>query len=101
MVQNILAFFINFLVVDPLQDEMNKRLAEARAPQAIIAEVRTCAEDALPKLAERAIAEPAWVVATTLDVWLGRAVPEDVLSTSPQCQSSIKAARIYLESRGA
>ena len=101
MVQDILAFFINLLVVDPLQGEINKRLAEARAPQAIIAEVRTCAETALPRLAERAVAEPGWIVATALDVWIGRAAPEDVLSTSPQCQSAIKAARVYLESRGA
>ena len=101
MVQDILAFFINLLVVDPLQDEMKKRLAEVRAPQAIIAEVRTCAENALPGLAERAVTEPGWIVTTALDVWIGRAAPEDVLSTSPQCQSAIKAARVYLESRGA
>ncbi|SCY93742.1 hypothetical protein [Microvirga guangxiensis] len=101
MVQDIIAFFINLLVIDPLYGEMNKRLAEVRAPQAIIAEVRTCAENALPRLAERAYAEPLWVIATALDVWTGRAVPEDVLNTSPQCQSAMKAARVYLESRGA
>lgn len=101
MIQDILALLINLLVVDPLQDEMSKRLADVRAPQGVIADVRTCAENALPGLAERAMAEPSWVVATTLDVWTGRAAPEDVLNTSPQCQSAIKAARVYLESRGA
>lgn len=101
MVQDILAFVINLLVVDPLQEEMSKRLGEVRAPQAIIADVRACAEGSLPRLAQRAMADPAWVVTTTLDVWIGRAAPEDVLSTSPQCESAIKTARAYLESRGA
>jgi hypothetical protein len=101
MVQDILAFVINLLVVDPLQGEMNKRLAEVRAPQAVIADVRACAEGSLPRLAERAMAEPVWMVTTALDVWTGRAAPEDVLSTSPQCESAIKTARAYLESRGA
>ncbi|KLK92608.1 hypothetical protein AA309_12945 [Microvirga vignae] len=60
MVQDIFAFFINLLIVDPLHDEMAKRLAQVRAPQAIIAEMRACAEDALPRLAEQAMAEPVW-----------------------------------------
>jgi hypothetical protein len=101
MVQDILAFFISLLVVDPLQAEISKRLAEVRAPQAIIADVRACAQDSLPRLAERAMAEPIWAATTALNVWIGRAAPEDVLSTSPQCESAIKAARAYVGSRGA
>jgi hypothetical protein len=101
MVQGFLALIINLLVVDPLQEELNKRLAQARAPQAIIADVRACAEGSLPELAQRAMAEPVWVMTTVFDVWTGRAAPEDVLSTSAQCESTIKTARTYLESRGA
>jgi hypothetical protein len=37
-----------------------------------------------------------------LDVWTGRTAPEEVLGgTSAQCDGAIKAARVYLESRGA
>jgi hypothetical protein len=32
MIENIVAFVINLLIVDPVQNELNKRLAEARAP---------------------------------------------------------------------
>jgi hypothetical protein len=102
MLQEILATLVSVLIVDPLQAEMNERLAQTRAPQAVIANVRTCAEASLPKLADRAVAEPLWVVTTTLDVWTGRSAPEEVLGgTSPQCDVAVKAARVYLESRGA
>lgn len=101
MIQDILAFFINLLVVDPLQEEMSRRLADVRAPQAIIADVRACAEGSLPALADRAIAEPVWAVATVINVWTGRAAPEEVLRASPQCEAAIMSARTYLESRGA
>jgi hypothetical protein len=102
MIHDILAFIINLLILDPLQAEMNKRLAYVRAPQALTAEVRTCAAASLPKLADRAMADPAWVVTTSLDVWLGRSAPEDVLSSvSPQCKATISSARAYLGGRGA
>jgi hypothetical protein len=86
MLQEFLATLVGALIVDPLQAEMNERLAQV----------------SLPKLAERAMAEPLWVVTTTLDVWTGRTAPEEVLGgTSAQCDGAIKAARVYLESRGA
>jgi hypothetical protein len=48
------------------------------------------------------MAEPLWVITTALDVWTGRSAPEEVLGgTSPQCDAAVKAARVYLESRGA
>jgi len=102
MLQDIFASLVSFLIVDPLQAEMNERLAQVQAPQAVIGQVRACAEASLPQLADRAMAEPAWVVSTAFDVWIGRTAPEDILgSTTPQCATALKAARVYLESRGA
>jgi len=102
MLQELLAAVVGVLIVDPLQAEMNERLAQVRAPQTVIAEMRTCAEASLPQLADRAVADPLWVVSTTFDVWTGRTAPERILGgTSPQCDAAIKAARVYLESRGA
>ena len=102
LLQELLATIVSVLIVDPLQGEMNERLAQIRAPQAVIVDMRTCAEASLPKLADRAMAEPLWVVTTALNVWTGRSAPEDVLGgTSAQCDTAIKAARVYLESRGA
>lgn len=102
MLQELLSAVVSVLIVDPLQAEMSERLAQIRAPQAVIADVRSCAESSLPKLAERAMAEPLWAVTTTLDVWIGRTAPEAILGgTSAQCDAAVKAARVYLESRGA
>lgn len=102
MVQDILALIVNMLILEPLQAEMNERLAKVRAPQAIIADVRTCATASLPVLADRAVADPAWAATTALNVWIGTAAPEDVLGTSsPQCDNAIKAARAYLSGREA
>ncbi|MGO4526677.1 hypothetical protein AB4097_17670 [Microvirga sp. 2MCAF35] len=102
MLQELLASVVSVLIVDPLQAEMNERLAQVRAPQAVVADVRTCAEASLPKLADRAAADPLWVVTTAFDVWTGRTAPDQILGgTSTQCDAAIKAARIYLESRGA
>jgi hypothetical protein len=101
MLHDIFAIIINLLIVDPLQAEMNERLADARAPQALIADVRNCAEASLPKLADRAMADPAWVVATGLDVWLGRSTPDNVLgSISPECNTTVTSARAYLQGQG-
>lgn len=102
MLQEILATLVGVLIVDPLQAEMGERLARVRAPQAVIADMRACAESSLPKLADRAMSDPLWVVATTLEVWTGNTAPESVLGgTSAQCDAAVKAARLYLESRGA
>ena len=101
MFQELLASLVSLLIVDPLQAEMSERLAQARAPQAVIADVRTCAEASLPELAERAVAEPLWVVTTALNVWTGQTQPESILGNNPQCEAALKSARVYLESRGA
>lgn len=101
MFQEILASLVSLLIVDPIQANMSERLEQARAPQAVIADVRTCAEAALPGLAQRAMAEPLWVVSTALNVWTGQTAPETILGNTPQCETALKSARVYLESRGA
>ncbi|WP_262030651.1 hypothetical protein [Microvirga sp. Mcv34] len=102
MLQELLAAVVSVLIVDPLQAEMNERLSQIRAPQAVITDMRSCAEASLPRLADRAVADPFWAVRATFDVWTGRTAPEDILGgTSTQCDAAIKAARLYLESRGA
>jgi hypothetical protein len=101
MFQEFLASLVGLLIVDPLQAEMSERLAQVRAPQAVIADVRTCAEASLPGLAERAMAESLWVVSTALNVWTGQTASETILGNTPQCEAALKPARVYLESRGA
>ena len=102
MFNELLSILVGVLIVDPLQAEMSERLAKIRAPQAVIADMRACAESSLPKLADRAMNDPLWVVSTTLEVWTGKIAPEKVLGgTSAQCNAAVEAARLYLESRAA
>jgi hypothetical protein len=102
MIHEILAFVVNLLIVDPLQAEMDKRLADVRAPQAVIADVKGCADAALPGLTDRVMSEPGWILGATLDIWLGTGAPEKVLAdVAPQCEAPLRAARSYLEGRGA
>ena len=102
MLHEIMLWMIGLLIVDPLQAEISERLSKVRAPQALIAEVRICAEASLPRLAERASSEPVWVITTLLNVWTGSVAAEDALGdASPQCEAAIRSARAFLESRGA
>ena len=69
----------------------------------MIADGKTCAEASLPRLADRAMAEPLWVT-TALNVWTGQTgqtAPESILGNTPQCEAALKSVRPYLESRGA
>ncbi|MXQ13177.1 hypothetical protein [Microvirga makkahensis] len=101
MLQEAFILIVNFLIVDPLQAELDRRLSEARAPQAVIADVRACADAALPVLADRVTGDPAWAASTALDVWLERSAPEDVLvKAAPQCDGPVRAAKGYLQGQG-
>ena len=46
--QDLIAALVSFFLIEPLQAEMADKLAAARAPQAIVAEVTACARDAAP-----------------------------------------------------
>lgn len=102
MFQDILLSVINLLIVEPLQADMNERLAAAHAPQVVISEVRTCAMSALPILLDKASTDPTWAATTVIGVWLGTAGPGDVLgTTSSSCEAAIKSATTYLAGRDA
>ena len=59
----------------------------------MIADVRTCAEASLPRLADRAMAEPLWVVTTALNVWTGQSAPESILGNTPQIWRAVGRER--------
>jgi hypothetical protein len=49
----------------------------------VIEDLRICAEASLPRLVDRAMAEPLWVVTTALNVWTGQTAPESILGNTP------------------
>jgi hypothetical protein len=86
MLNNIISSLIQLLVVGPFEAEINDRLASARAPTSIIAQVKDCASAALPNLARRTSDDPWWIVTTVAGIWFGRTSPETVMTeAAPVC----------------
>jgi hypothetical protein len=95
--QDFMAAVISVLLIDPLQDAMAERLAAARVPKAVVAEVEACARTATPVVVERVAGDPWWGATTALRVWTGSATPEAVLlEVAPDCRSAVAAARPFL-----
>lgn len=98
MIQEIIISLVSFFVVEPLQAELADKLAAARAPHAVIAQVSQCAMAATPVLAERVASDPWWGVTTTARIWTGMTSPETILAeTSPSCTPALQAAQPFLE----
>jgi len=67
MLNNIINSLIQLLVVGPFEAEINDRLARARAPTAIIAQVKDRTSAALPNLARRTNDDPRVVCSYRTD----------------------------------
>jgi hypothetical protein len=94
---DIIAALISFFLVDPLQADLSERLAAARAPAAVIDDVTTCAETAVPVMIERATGDPWWAVTSAFGVWTGMADPAAILlEAAPSCAGAVTAAESYL-----
>lgn len=97
MLNDIIAFLISTFVLAPFQAEFADRLAAARAPQAIAAQIASCASAAGPALAERLSDDWQWVVTRTVGIWIGTTRVDTVLGeVVPQCREAIAAARPFL-----
>jgi hypothetical protein len=98
VIRDLILSLVSFFVVEPLQAELADKLAAARVPQAIVAQVSECATAATPRLADRALSDPWWGVTTTIEVWAGTTSPEAVLgAAAPSCAQALQAARPFLD----
>ncbi len=97
--QDLIATLVSFFLIEPLQVEIAERLAAARVPQAVVAEVSACARGAVPTLLERAANDPAWAASNAIKLWLGWARPDEVLvAIAPSCAPAVETARSFLGS---
>lgn len=95
--QSLVATLVSFFLLEPLQGEIADKLAAARAPQAVIAEITSCARTAAPVIVERAVGDPWWAASGAFRVWAGTADPEALLlEAAPGCASAARAARPFL-----
>jgi hypothetical protein len=102
MIRDFLISVFSFLVLEPMQAELNTALQAAKAPAAIIETAKTCLTDAAPKLADKAMADWWWATTTVVEVSIGMRAPETVLTdAAPSCGPAIQAVRPFLDGEGA
>ncbi len=97
MFHDIISFLIATFLIGPLQSEVASRLADARAPSAIVQQVTRCVSDAAPLIVVRAGNDPWWAITTAFGAWIGTTAPEGVLrDTAPGCAPALDAALPFL-----
>jgi hypothetical protein len=100
--QDFIAALVSFFLIEPLQAEMADKLAAARAPQAIVTDVASCARTATPLILARATSEPWWAASTAFGLWIGTTRPEGLLvEAAPGCAGAVQAARPFLRENDA
>lgn len=92
--QDFIVSLVMFFLVEPLQADLNEKLAATNIPPAIVQEVTRCATNAAPTVAERVMSEPWWGVTTLVGVWIGMSDPiEAVSDAAPMCGQILKGAQ--------
>lgn len=100
--QDIIGWLVGLFVIDPLQAELARRLTAARAPQAVIGEVRACLEAATPVVSDRLTSDPVWFLDIAFRAWTGLERPDIlVVRAVPACRPALEAARPFLQDAGA
>lgn len=97
MIEAFLAWLVATFLLGPIKAEVAARLEAARAPVAVIERIAACTVEAVPRLGERAVADPIWAAGTVLRLWIGT-IPVDALlrDATPECQRQIREAMPFL-----
>jgi hypothetical protein len=94
---SILFHLVQFLVLDPVESRITSALAEANAPQEIVAQIKTCTLSSMPVLLQKVGNDPWWGAQTAVNVWVRGAAPEQVISElAPACGPAMQVVRPYL-----
>jgi hypothetical protein len=94
---DLMALLVSLFLLNPLQSEIQSRLADANAPASVVAGVAACAVDAGPVLVQRAMDDPIWAISTAVRSWVGLVQADAVLvEAAPGCVAPMQAARPYL-----
>jgi hypothetical protein len=95
--QEFLIAVITALLIQPLQDGIATKLEAARAPQAVVAELASCAQTAAPQLIDRATSDPVWATVSAVRLAVGWVRPEALLvEAAPGCGPAAAAAQPFL-----
>lgn len=102
MIRDAFLSLLSMFVIDPVMTEFNDRLAQLRAPPAVIEQVRACAAAAPMALADRAAGDLWWGANTVFSVAIGMTDAKSVIATAtPGCAAAVAAVRPLLAGGGA
>jgi hypothetical protein len=97
---DMLVALITFFLVEPLQHEIARSLADTRAPQEVVASIVACATEHGPQIVNRALDDLWWAASSAFGVWIGFADPATLVAeAAPECVTAIDDARPLLESQ--
>jgi uncharacterized alpha-E superfamily protein len=96
MIQEFFSWLLATFVLDPVQTEITQRMQDAKAPIAVVQQVKTCVRSATPILVDRATNDVWWGLSTTISVMIGFTDAKTLLAeTSPACAAAVSAARPF------
>ena len=97
MLNSILFYVLQLLIIDPVQSRVTDHLARANVPPQIIAQIQSCATSALPVLIQRVADDPLWGAQTAMKIWVWQAPAEQIIGEiAPGCETTMQAANTYL-----
>jgi hypothetical protein len=93
MIEAFLAWLVGLFLLGPIKAEVAARLEAARAPVAVVERIGACTAEVVPRLGERAVADPLWAAGTVVRLWIGT-IPLDALlrEATPDCQRTMREA---------
>ena len=95
---DMLVALITFFLLEPLQQEIGRSLADTRAPQEVVASIVACATEHGLQIVNRALDDLWWAASSAFGVWIGLADPATLVAqAAPECVTAIDAARPFLE----
>jgi hypothetical protein len=97
MLNSIIFYAVQFLILGPFETHISDKLAQANPPYEVIAQVKACTSSAMPILTQRVSDDPWWAARTVVAVWVRGTAPERVIGDAvAACRPAIKAATPYL-----
>lgn len=97
MIRDAFLWLLSTFILDPAMSEVNQRLAQLGAPQAVIRQVQSCATEAPAALAEKAGGDLWWGVSTVVGVMIGLTDAKSVVAgATPGCAAAMAVVRPLL-----
>lgn len=97
MLNSILFYVLQLLILDPVQARITDHLTRANVPPQIVAQIKACATSSMPVLIQKVTDDPVWGAQTVLQIWVSQMPPEQIIRQfAPACDTTMQAADAYL-----